>query len=79
MRNYQNPLTTDVGVSEVRYVAELVPSSPAKEPQRRRTSLQTRRAGWALPDPNVFSDSESDVVIGAVPGRRAAGSSTTSA
>ena len=31
------PESTDNGVSEVRYIAELVPSSLAKEPQRRRT------------------------------------------
>ena len=73
------PESTDNGVSEVRYITELVPSSPAKEPQRRRTRLQSRRAACALHGPNVFSDSESDVVAGAVPGRRTAGSSTTSA
>ena len=33
------PESTDNGVSEVRYIVELVPSSPAKEPQRRRTRL----------------------------------------
>ena len=68
------PESTDNGASEVRYIAELVPSSPAKEPQRRRTGLQSRRAAWALPDPKAFSDSE----VGAVSGRRK-GSSTTSA
>ena len=48
------PESTDNGVSEVCYITELVPSSPAKEPQRRRTRLQSRRAAWAPSNPNVF-------------------------
>ena len=54
------PESTDNGASEVRYIAELVPSSPAKEPQRHRTRLHARRAAWTPSDPNVFSDSDTN-------------------
>ena len=81
------PESNDNGVSEVRYIAELqlrglfleLLSYPAKEPKRPQTrlGLQSRKDSWVLTDPNVFSDS--DLEVGAVPGRRAEGSSTTSA
>ena len=67
----------DDGVPETRYLEELVPSSPSKEKMRPQTRLRSRKDSWVYPDPNVFSDS--DIEVGAVPGRRAAGSSTTSA
>ena len=77
IRHSGPPVPSDHGLPKVRYIAELVPSLPAAEPPRRRTRLQSRRTSWMLPDPNVFTDS--DVEVGAVLGRRAAGSSTTSA
>ena len=70
-------VSPDNGVPEMRYLAELVPSSPSKEPKRPQTRLQSRKDSWVFPDPNVFSDSH--VEVGAVPGRRAAGSTTTTA
>ena len=63
--------------SEVLYMADPVPPSPGKEPQRPKTRLQSRKDSWVYPDPNVFSDS--NVEAGAVPGRRAESSSTASA
>ena len=67
-------LPTD-GVQEIRYIADLVPSSPAKEQLRPKTRLQSRKESWVYPDPNVFSDSS----VEEVPGRRAKSSSTASA
>ena len=70
-------MSSDNGVLEIRYLVELVPSSPVKEPKHPKTRLQSRKDSWVPLDPNVFSDS--DIEVGAVPGRRAKGSSTTSA
>ena len=64
-------------VPEVRYIADLVSSSPAKEPLRPKTRLQSRKASWVYPDPNVSSDS--DVEVGEVPGRSAKSSPTAGA
>ena len=55
------PVSSDNGVPEARCIAELVTSSPAKDSE-----------SWVFPELNAVSDS--DVEVGAVPGRRAAGS-----